>query len=102
MAMAGGDDKALAELERRYDGPIPELLRRGLLPDLPLLEAERQADFFAGLIRLQISVLRHYRTAGLASSRLARDLRLYRRRRAWWRRRARASSMFRRSAGDAP
>ncbi|HEV2546306.1 MAG TPA: hypothetical protein VGU20_03130 [Stellaceae bacterium] len=81
---------ALSELERRFDGPIPELLRRSTLLGhslLPLrLVAEAQVCFFTSLIRGQIATIRQRRRDGSFYAQLVADLAFYRERRQLWRR----------------
>jgi hypothetical protein len=92
MAAMGRVLAALAELERRYDGPIPAPLRSlagfGSIERVSAAEAEREADFFTGLVRGQIVALRHWRRYGIALPGLEHDFALYWRRRRWWRREA--------------
>ena len=116
MSTAARALDALAELEQRYDGPIPEplwrLARFGSIKPLRLMEAESQAAFFTRLARDQHAALRHARRVGLVPTGLTHDLALYRRRRRWWRRKAarlrgdgpekRAPGAVTRSAGDVP
>jgi hypothetical protein len=80
---------ALAELERRHDGPIPDALRRGtrLGALAPLLEAAGQAAFFATMVRGQVATIRRRRAEGTAYPALLADLALYRREWRRWRRR---------------
>jgi hypothetical protein len=85
--------RRLAELERRFDGPIPEPLRRiaalGSAERVLLLEAEGQAMFFRALIRDQIEAIRRHRKGrGGVPESLLRDLALYRRQELFWRREA--------------
>jgi hypothetical protein len=81
---------ALSDLERRFDGPIPEPLRRATLLGhslLPLrLLAEAQVCFFASLVRGQIAMIRQRRRDGSFYQRLIADLAFYRERRWLWRR----------------
>ncbi len=94
--------RALAELERRYDGPIPAPLRNaarlGSADRVLTIEALGQADFFATLIRNQIEAIRRARTGGAAQPSLWSDLALYRSRRRFWRN----LTEIRRSGGDVP
>ena len=96
----------LAALEARYDGPIPEPLRRTVGASAPrtLAEAEGQARFFAALVRWQIDAIRRTRRAGGAvPERLFADLTLYRRQQCWWRREAkRCRAGVTPSAADVP
>ncbi|HXQ51133.1 MAG TPA: hypothetical protein VN802_08580 [Stellaceae bacterium] len=84
---------ALAELERRYDGPIPEPLRLVARLGSPSaarrLHAEAKAAFFAALAKGQIRAIRRRRGAGSLYPALFDDLALYRRERRHWRRAAR-------------
>ena len=84
---------ALAELERRYDGPIPEPARRAVLAG-SAREAERhaaaaEARFFAGRVRNQVRAIRLRRAAGCRVPDLLADLALYRREWRRWHARAR-------------
>ena|SRR5665213_4319995 len=104
---SGQADRALAALERCYDGPIPEPLRRRALAggseSSGLTEAEGQADFLAGLVRAQIAAIRVSSREKVAWRRLHADLALYRRRRLWWRReQVRLRGGITPSAADAP
>ncbi len=87
---------ALAELERRYDGPIPEpLLRAAGLGSAALAElllAEGQARFFKGMAQGQIAIIRRRRKEGSLYPGLVADLVFYRQRWRDWRRRVRALS----------
>ena len=80
---------ALSELERRFDGPIPELLRQSTSLGhslLPLrLVAEAQVCFFTSLIRGQIATIRQRRRDGSFYAQLVADLGFYRERRQLWR-----------------
>jgi len=92
--MEHGNDAlaALAELERHYDGPIPEPLRliarTGSAKRALSAEAEGQTRFFAMMIRNQIEALRRSGGKMRTSSHLLADLALYRRERHFWRREA--------------
>ncbi len=91
MAVGGAHSlAALSELERRFDGPIPEPLRRAALLGqslLPLrLLAEAQVCFFAALVRGQIATIRQRRRDGSFYEHLLADLAFYRQRRRLWRR----------------
>jgi hypothetical protein len=81
---------ALSELERRFDGPIPEPLRRATLLGhslLPLsLLADAQVCFFGALVRGQVATIRHRRRDGSFYEQLVADLAFYRERRQLWRR----------------
>lgn len=80
---------ALAELERRYDGPIPEPLRRAALlgsgREVQFRHAAAQAGFFAARARGQIQAIRLRRAAGSLLPGMVADLALYRRERRRWR-----------------
>lgn len=109
-ALAQGNDvlTALAELERFYDGPIPESLRNGAQYDNfsrhLLIEARAQTDLFAALIRDQIEAIRRARRDGPIPSMLLSDLALYRRQEMLWRREAQRldAILVTPSADDAP
>jgi hypothetical protein len=92
LAAATDLPDAMAALEWRYDGPIPEPLRKiaryGSADRRLLLEAEGQADLFAALTRDQIAAIRRARSDGPIPSRLLADLKLYRGQECWWRREA--------------
>jgi hypothetical protein len=81
---------ALSDLERRFDGPIPEPLRQATLLGhslLPLrLLAEAQVCFFASLVRGQVATIRQRRRDGSFYEQLVADLAFYRERRRLWRR----------------
>src|SRR5258707_13167679 len=83
---------ALAELERRFNGPVPEALR--LAAQLGSAElgrvrqAEAQAAFLKALLRGQVRLIRRRREEGSFYPSLLDDLRLYRRRWRHWHRRA--------------
>ena len=107
MAHAKNVLMAIATLERRYDGPIPEPLRQFALHGIPEArlhaEALGQANVFAALIRSQIEAIRRARGDGPLPMRLLDDLKLYRREEYWWRRETqRLQAVLRRSADDAP
>ena len=80
---------ALAELERRYDGPVPEpLLRAALLgsgPEARRRHAAAQAGFFTERARSQIRATRLRRAAGSFVPGMLADLALYRREARRWR-----------------
>jgi hypothetical protein len=84
---------ALAELELRFNGPIPVPLRRAALLGSPTvaerLAAEGQIAFFTALVRGQLAIIRVRRTDGSFYPSLLDDLALYRRQRRFWRARAR-------------
>jgi hypothetical protein len=81
---------ALSDLERRFEGPIPEPLRRAALLGSSLLPvrllAEAQVCFFSSLVRGQIATIRQRRRDGSFYQRLMVDLAFYRERRWLWRR----------------
>jgi len=83
---------ALAELERRFNGPIPEPLRLaaqlGSAELCRLRQAEAQAAFLKALLRGQVRLIRRRRAEGSFHPLLLDDLRLYRRRWRHWHRRA--------------
>jgi hypothetical protein len=83
---------ALAELERRFNGPIPEPLRLaaqlGSAELCRLRQAEAQAAFLKTLLRDQVRLIRRRRAEGSFHPSLLDDLRLYRRRWRHWQRRA--------------
>lgn len=88
---------ALATLERRYDGPIPEPLRQaarlGGAAALRRLEAVGQAAFFKAMVLGQLRAIRRRRADGSFYPALVADLALYRREwRRWRRLAARAAS----------
>ena len=79
---------ALSDLERRFDGPIPEALRRATLLGHSLslrLLAEAQVCFFSSLVRAQIATIRQRRWEGSSYPQLLADLAFYRERRRLWR-----------------
>jgi hypothetical protein len=84
----------LAELELRYDGPIPDALREearlGSAEAVERLFATGQAAFLRSLIRGQIALIRRRRSDGTAYPALIRDLLLYRSEWRAWQRRCRA------------
>jgi hypothetical protein len=86
---------ALSELERRYNGPVPEPLRQaaqlGSAELSRLRHAEAEAAFLKTHLRDQIQLIRRRRAAGSVHPSLLADLRLYRRRWRHWRRRAMAA-----------
>ena len=81
---------AIAALERRYNGPVPEGLllaaRFGSAQSAELLLAEGQAAFFKTMVLAQIRIIRERRSDGSFYPALLADLALYRR---CWRRRQR-------------
>ena len=86
-----GTARAFAALELRYDGPLPEPIRRiaehGSAAHWRLVEATGQGGLFAALIRDQMEAIRRCRGAGSIPPHLMADLALYRRRWQWWSRR---------------
>jgi hypothetical protein len=91
MALGGAHClAALSDLERRFDGPIPEPLHRATLLGhslLPLsLLADAQVCFFGALVRGQIATIRQRRRDGSFYEQLVTDLAFYRERRRLWRR----------------
>jgi hypothetical protein len=82
--------RALAALERRYDGAIPEMARRialaGSENSVIARQAAGQAGLFAELARVQLRALRRRRADGSLYPGLLADLALYRRERNRWRR----------------
>ncbi len=84
---------AMAELERRFNGPVPGPLRllaqHGSAHRVLLLEAEAQAAFFEAMLRGQIALIRRRRADGSFYPALLADLVFYRRHWRHWRRRAR-------------
>jgi hypothetical protein len=82
-----------AELERRYDGPIPEpeqlLARFGSAAAAEALVAAGNAAFYRSMLRQQIATIRRRRAAGSAYPALLGDLRLYRDRWRYWQRKRR-------------
>lgn len=99
MRVLRSDDglPALSTLERCFDGPIPEPVRRSALLGnavLPaLLLAEAQVRFFASMIRGQFAIIRHRRGTGSFYQELASDLVLYRKQGRLWRRELRRLQM---------
>ena|SRR5690242_1271487 len=86
---------ALGELERRYNGTVPEPLRQaaqlGSAELARLRHAEAEAAFLKTLLLDQIQLIRRRRAAGTFHPSLLADLRLYRRRWRHWHRRALAA-----------
>jgi hypothetical protein len=82
--------RALAALERRYDGAIPERTRQialaGSAEAAIARRAAGEAGFFADLARAQLRAIQMRRTEGSLSPSLRADLALYRRERSRWRR----------------
>lgn len=89
----------LPHLERFYDGPIPEPLRRAAIAGSARLAeiaaATGEARFFAGLVRRQIEAIRRRRAAGGSDVLMLRDLALYRRERRRFRQMGRAGAVGR-------
>lgn len=85
---------AMAELERRYDGPIPEMQRRAVLLGSACAaqhhHAAAQARFFAGRLRRQVRAIRLCRADGGVVPGMIADLALYRRECRRWRALARS------------
>jgi hypothetical protein len=83
----------LAELERCYDGPVPEGLRLaarlGSAEAVELLFAAGEKSFYRSMVTRQIEIIRRRRADGSFYAALIDDLRYYRE--AWrrWHRRAR-------------
>jgi hydroxyacyl-ACP dehydratase HTD2-like protein with hotdog domain len=84
----------LAELERQFDGPIPETLRQaaelGSAATVERLFAAGEVAFYHSLVVKQIALVRLRRAEGSFYAALLADLRLYRRECQRWRRRCRA------------
>lgn len=80
----------LAQLERRYDGPVPEPERLiadfGSAGRVQLLVAAGNAAFYRGMVRQQIETIRQRRATNTVYPELLADLRLYRDRWRYWRR----------------
>lgn len=79
---------ALAEVERRYDGPIPETLRQLVHSSAErrlLIETQGQADLFAALVWDQAEAIRPARRTGAIPDHLLADLKLCRQHEFWWR-----------------
>jgi hypothetical protein len=95
---------ALAELERRFNGPVPEPLRLaaqlGSAELCRLRQAEAQAAFLKTLLHDQVRLIRRRRADGSFHPSLLDDLRLYRRRWRHWQRRVVALRAA--LPGDAP
>lgn len=78
---------ALADLQRRIDGPIPQHeldAARGL--NTALLAAAGNARFFTRMARGQIEIVRYWRSLGRAQESDIAQLRQYLERRRYWRR----------------
>ena len=86
---------ALSELERRYNGPVPESLRQAAQLGSAELSRQRHAEAEAAFLKTllcdQIRLIRQRRAAGSFHPSLLADLRLYRRRWRHWRRRVMAA-----------
>ena len=86
---------ALGELERRFNGPVPEPLRQaaqlGSADLAQLRHAEAEAAFLKTLLCDQVRLIRRRRAAGSFQPSLLADLRLYRRRWRHWHRRVMAA-----------
>jgi hypothetical protein len=81
----------MAELERRFDGPVPEadlsLARLGSVTALKRLQATAETAFFATLVRRQIAAIHRRRAAGsVVPPGLVEDLARYRRQHRAWQR----------------
>lgn len=87
--MAGHDRISYEAAERRFDGPLPEPLRRALragsVHAAARTEARAELGFLAAGIRSQLVSIRAVRASDGCDAALRRDLALYRR--AWrrWR-----------------
>jgi hypothetical protein len=85
---------AIANLERCYDGPVPEPLRliarQGSLAAAQRITAEAQAGFFRQLARGQLRAIRLRRAGASCDRALLADLALYRRQGRAWQRALRA------------
>jgi hypothetical protein len=88
--MAGHDRISYEAAERRFDGPLPEPLRRALRAGsahaAARTEVRAELGFLAAGIRSQLASIRALRASGGCEVALRRDLALYRR--AWRRWRA--------------
>lgn len=91
--MAGDTLARLAELERRYDGPIPDALRQaahlGSAEAVERLFAAGEAAFYRSMVSRQLALIRRRRLEGSFYPALLDDLRLYRKSWRQWRRRCR-------------
>lgn len=77
----------IADLQCRYDGPIPQAeldAARGI--NTALLAAAGNARFFTRMARGQIEVVRYWRSLGRAQESDVAQLRQYLERRRYWRR----------------
>ncbi len=81
---------ALRELERRFNGPIPEPLRQAALlgsaERVALLHAEGQRAFFRSMLRGQVATIRRRKADGSFYPMLLTDLAAYRERWHYWHR----------------
>jgi hypothetical protein len=97
---------AIADLERRYNGPVPEGLLRaarfGSADAAELLFAEGQAAFFKHMALAQVGIIRARRRDGSFYPALLADLGLYRRCWRRWHRQCRALRAALASARAAP
>jgi len=84
----------LAELERRYDGPVPEGLRLaahlGSADAVERLFAAGEAAFYKSMVLGQLDIIRRRRADGSFYPALLADLRCYREGWRYWNRRVRA------------
>jgi len=87
--MAHDSLAALAALEQRYDGPIPEaarlVARHGSREAVALLAAAGEAAYFASLVTGQLRAIRRRRADGSFYPEMLDDLAFYRRERQRWR-----------------
>ena len=94
---------AIAELERRYNGPLPAasllVARLGSAEAVELLFAEGQAAFYKRMVITQLGVIRQRRRDGSFYGALLADLDLYRR---CWRRWHRESRALRAALAERP
>jgi hypothetical protein len=85
---------AIAELERRYNGPVPaeslSIARMGSAEAVELLFAEGQAAFYKRMVIAQLAVIRQRRRDHSSYAALFTDLDLYRRCWRRWHRESRA------------
>jgi hypothetical protein len=79
--MSAHDQPVLEAFERRYDGPMPEPIRRALRAGSERHAARAQATaetrFLAAAIREQVSAIRATRRRGRDDAALCRDLITY-------------------------
>jgi hypothetical protein len=84
----------LAELERRYDGPVPDGLRLaahlGSAGSVELLFAAGEAAFYKSMVLRQLAIIRRRRADDSFYASLLSDLRYYRDLWRHWHGRARA------------